>query len=481
MPDVDNELNCETSGESITVHSLGVTIPRERVLFAFASGRLGYDCISCNAQCCRGHGYELNVGPELDRQLQRSSALKFFLRPVDSNGTKYLVQNCPPGCFFLNDAGLCDIQARYGYDSKPETCRLFPFNNIRFVSGYLLVAPHSSLCPLRIVEPPTTSQQSSHAELFRELCRAGIKKAIQGEALVRSDVPDAVACERTITTVSERHLADDHYSTFAAAQVQATWGRPGAESGVEPATIDVMRRHMRLACKVLGADVDIASCVEPALTRTLVAATPVLRSIVRFPPDSAPADARLEPERIPYVLSALFVLLVLAKRTGMGEVTFQTVMRIWQTEWLLLALLSRLDQSVVWRADMSVVPPRDATSDQMSTFVAIAKALLPEGRRRPGRVLGELLCEILDSDGVDRIVWLRAVAPSLMAAIVPLGEAASCQAGYRKYRIAFERWIWRHLDDRILTAAIVSRLNQARAASARPRRHGRIAGTSAPG
>src|SRR2546422_9504145 len=107
-----------------------VQLPEDLVYFAFANGRFGYDCVACGAKCCGGHGYELGLGVELQAHIARAPAVRFFLDRCEAEAAShYHVRNCAPNCFFLNDQRMCGVQVEFGYASKPETCRLFPFNN----------------------------------------------------------------------------------------------------------------------------------------------------------------------------------------------------------------------------------------------------------------------------------------------------------------------------------------------------------------
>jgi hypothetical protein len=62
------------------------TIAAQNIYFAFASGRLSYDCKTCGSKCCRGFGYVSSIGPELRRQLEMRGALPLFISapPEDS-------------------------------------------------------------------------------------------------------------------------------------------------------------------------------------------------------------------------------------------------------------------------------------------------------------------------------------------------------------------------------------------------------------
>lgn len=97
--------------------------------------RLTYDCVRCNATCCRGHGFSLDASSqERDRVYERANLHIFSqVRHGNLSSRHDTITNCPPACFFLTEDGLCGIQLEHGYDQKPETCRLFPFNQFHIV------------------------------------------------------------------------------------------------------------------------------------------------------------------------------------------------------------------------------------------------------------------------------------------------------------------------------------------------------------
>jgi Fe-S-cluster containining protein len=139
-----------------------ISIQADHVYFAFPSGRLTYDCVSCGAKCCRGFGYEVFVDRDLQRQLGTRHALRFFLDPCEAGAADhYHARNLKPACFFLDEQNACSLHVQHGYDTKPETCRLFPFNQFNRVGDYLIVAPHPELCPLAILPPGERSDASS--------------------------------------------------------------------------------------------------------------------------------------------------------------------------------------------------------------------------------------------------------------------------------------------------------------------------------
>lgn len=150
----------------------GLTISDDTVYFAFADGCYSFDCVQCDAQCCRGHGYVVQGGREFDAHLLKSPNVRFFAERCDAEN-HYNAQNYRPACFFLTADGGCSIHRDWGYESKPHTCRLFPFNNIVRVGKYLVVAPHDSLCPLETMPVGTRSNASVYDVLLAELRRSG--------------------------------------------------------------------------------------------------------------------------------------------------------------------------------------------------------------------------------------------------------------------------------------------------------------------
>ena len=122
--------------------------PLRGVHFTFGSGRLAYDCASCGAQCCRGHGFLAREGAEVATLLNEAPELLVFLERGHSQRHYVDTRNLAPGCFFLDASSLCRLHAAHGEAAKPETCRLFPFNDVLTSDGALIVRPHMALCPL---------------------------------------------------------------------------------------------------------------------------------------------------------------------------------------------------------------------------------------------------------------------------------------------------------------------------------------------
>lgn len=210
---------------------------QDSVYFAFGSGRLRYDCVACNAQCCRGHGYTLAGAGETSAHLAESAAVRFFVNRCDAESNHLHVTNCAPACFFLDKAGLCRIQTKGGYSAKPETCRLFPFNEFLRVGSFLVVLPHPGLCPLEIIlEKESNSDCSEHGNLLEAMALSGIDTHVASVGLDIDDAAGAIAAERRIVALSDDYLMADDYLAFAAAQMHI---HSGGVSDSSVATTDL--------------------------------------------------------------------------------------------------------------------------------------------------------------------------------------------------------------------------------------------------
>lgn len=138
-----------------------------RFYFAFPDRAYHYDCSTCDALCCRGHGIGtaaketpglLAHYPELARTITKSGL-------AGSNFT-----NPTGGCFFLTADNLCQVEREYGREAKPGVCVLFPFNDFSRLGDVIVVRPHF-LCPLRLLPGRGAG---NHAELEKLLVSTGV-------------------------------------------------------------------------------------------------------------------------------------------------------------------------------------------------------------------------------------------------------------------------------------------------------------------
>jgi len=216
--------------------SATVTISRSNVYFAFGSGLLAYDCVSCGAKCCRGFSYK-SIASEPARQIDMRRALPVFVKPVPEHASsQHAIGNYAPGCFFLSNDGRCEIHAEHGYDAKPETCRLFPFNNLRRLGNHLIVAPHPSLCPLGVVAGDTRSPCSEYEELFDAMASQEIHGHVP-RCSAEGHPESVIADEREIVELSEQHLDCGDYVSFVKAQIRLHHTESNAAEAID-STVD---------------------------------------------------------------------------------------------------------------------------------------------------------------------------------------------------------------------------------------------------
>jgi Fe-S-cluster containining protein len=390
------------------------------VLFMFASGRFTYDCVRCNAKCCRGYGYGVEPGVPFQAQLSAAPAMWFFVEPVVAGkNDAYEVRNCPPGCFFLTGTGMCGIQAAHGYEAKPETCRLFPFNRFRRIGHNLLVTPHVGICPLEVLPAGRSSANSDHAQLLSIMGDHGIHMPIPDGVCGAGDVTRRLALEQQILENSEQYLEGRDYESFVAAQEIA--GRQldkdldpdSPQGGAVPSEFYILLEQ------VLGTSPEVKHRRDAALVRTLTASTPFLRTELLFPLSTAPRDHALHPAQVPDFLRALHWFAAFAQEAGLADVSFQALTTMFTDHRPLLTLLAHINVEMEWRPGDPVDASSKSTSEFQVRYLRIAEALLPSSRwvQKP---LGQLLIEHIDFEGLRRIDFLRFIARRLMGRIVPV-------------------------------------------------------------
>jgi hypothetical protein len=389
-------------------------IAPENVHFTFGNGRYTYDCVSCGSKCCRGFGYGTSVA-ELQDQLAKRPHLRFFVQGSDKGPTKQ-VRNCPPGCFFLSTDGLCGIQRDLGYDAKPETCRLFPFNDLRTVGQFLIVSPHPGLCPLGIASPGTRDSRSDHDQLLDAMRLRGIAASITKAACIHADIPSVMALERRIIDMSEDAIIGSRFLSLVSHQVDALNDSPALSSGRRTTTSPFA--FIEHCCAVLGCENPVSRPDLTDIDTLFIAMTPYLRRRLVFrdiEPGRTPAFG-ITLDRIPQYLAGWYLMAILSRLAGMQSVAYGTVLKIEETSKPLLLLLSHIDRYVTWTASANI-DVQAAKGDFSRPFIRIAKALLPSTQGREPRTLGDILVAHTPFEGVERVEFLRFLAQQLVTKI----------------------------------------------------------------
>ncbi|MBC8087075.1 MAG: YkgJ family cysteine cluster protein [Phycisphaerae bacterium] len=435
------------AGGAIDIHD-------DDVYFPFSSGRFAYDCVACNAKCCRGHGFLATVGAELATQLRLRPTLPLFLEPSTPEGAQYLMHNCAPGCFFLSSEGRCDIHASEGPAAKPETCRLFPFNDFLRVGRTLVVRPHGSLCPLQVTPPGVKSECSSHQALKEAMQRPGIFARIR-QAHATSD---AIAVERTIVHLSEQAAGCTNYLQLVAQMVDAQRSAMG-EAG-SAAFVPNVQRTIAFARQLLSTPSLSELENESEVCHTMMAMTPFLRSYFVFQVGEAPQATNenrvlpLAPIKIPFALLSVFLLAVTARQSGMRDITFQTISQLQRDFLSLVTMMADLDSVLVLREGVPVELRDFGRSPHAVALTRATRALLPTIQSKRRARLGDVLLEHAPGDPLLRGGFTKDIARIIVGKVVDLGEErrARHQGGWRaRSRSQVERWTLRYVDDQILS------------------------------
>lgn len=433
-------------------------VREEDLYFAFPDGALDYDCVECGAKCCRGHDYSLRAGDELLIQLQRRPNLRVFVESaVTARPNTYVVRNFSPACFFLDGDGRCNVHRIHGPESKPETCRLFPFNQFLRVGPGLVIMPHAGLCPLRVVQAGASSHRSSHALLAKEMSRSGIS----------TEVPQAITLDPDpmITIQRERqmlHLVNDYararrYREFFAAQVRVQGGPP-PEPGSE-------ERVLELICALLGTTTEVGDPDDPDLARVTIALTPYLRARVVFlPANHSEVRFYASSDRAPHIALATHILAALALDAGLGAVTYQGIVKLIEDFGSLLLLLAHVDCQVHWGPSVMLDLPMPQHPAFEMAFLRVARDLLPSRQRRSPRILAEVVNAAMDAiDSDERVAFLKAVADRLAGRVVPVRSQDRKLNTRPSLRSMVQRWGLDHLGDQLVGVAYArNRVEQSR-------------------
>lgn len=122
---------------------------RDRIYFTWPDGNLSYECRGCGA-CCKGLGIGLDAASgQVDELTGHYPDLIPFLR---KRGDTWTAFNPRGECWFIDPEGLCRIEVDHGRDTKPASCRLFPFNRIFRIGSWTIVDYNSVICPLHVVD-----------------------------------------------------------------------------------------------------------------------------------------------------------------------------------------------------------------------------------------------------------------------------------------------------------------------------------------
>jgi hypothetical protein len=261
------------------------------------------------------------------------------------------------------------------------------------------------------LKPPKVAAESSYHHLIEEMALAGITSRIPVAKPVERDLGALMEVEREIVRSSVRSLLNPDYIDFAAEQLSATQQVFGGPTPDRARARQDLLRYRAMLFRVLGLSEGVTSIDSETLARVMVATTPYLRSILAFPAERSGAFVNhLTLECIPRLMVALHTMMALALDAGMTEITFQSVSAVFGRDRRLLGLLALLDRGVSWHSDIAAPLEFPGDSETRARYLRILRRLVRGGRAADGAALGEILCEHLPDEGLDRVVFLRNLA-----------------------------------------------------------------------
>jgi Fe-S-cluster containining protein len=201
-----------------------VAIDPERVYFTWPDRVFSYECRGCGA-CCKGLGIGLDaVGGQTEALTAAYPQLIPFLR---RRGDAVTAFNPRDRCWFLADDGLCRVETDLGRAAKPASCRLFPFNRVFRIGGFVIVDYNSVICPLRADRAPTAA---CHAEVLAEM------EGIADPAIVSTNLPAQMPeIEGRELVERERPIAEACFAAAASGDLDAAWTAQGGGPSIDEA------------------------------------------------------------------------------------------------------------------------------------------------------------------------------------------------------------------------------------------------------
>ncbi len=420
------------------------------VVFLFEGGRLGYDCAGCQENCCRGNGYFVQAGHEMEVQREYYAHIDLFANrqlAISTVGSGCYVRNLKPRCFFSLDDGRCRIHVEHGLGSKPETCRLFPFNGLRVAGRFLLVSPHPRLCPLEVAKSGERAGESDYQYLFEQMALRGIMGSAEEVYSPAASIDDTIATERHVVSLAERYL-ERGFDEFVVSQLELSGTGCDLALRHELARSAYRRFRDRLR-DTLGVWPRLTEddCAE--IDRIIIAMTPILRSYLLFRPLAEKQPAAISPPQIVFAIVALRILCLLAAEADGSVITYQTVSTIFHDLRPFLLVLAHCDEAMTLRRDRAVELDIGLSGDSAAGYAALLKELVRHRDRVPVVSLGELIVGTTGPFSGLRDGGSHAICGSLIRSMIPVSDSRTT-AERRNLRCAIQHAVLRRIPSRHL-------------------------------
>lgn len=143
-------------------------ISQQDAVLHFSRG-LNFTCTSCG-KCCN-NDWDLPVSQAKAESIKSrdlyQEKLKDGYLPLKVNAEgKVILGRSPDGaCVFL-EGEWCELHSRYGADSKPAACQLFPFNLVQAPDGYHVSISFACPAALAGIGPPIETHREALTQLL---------------------------------------------------------------------------------------------------------------------------------------------------------------------------------------------------------------------------------------------------------------------------------------------------------------------------
>jgi len=345
------------------------------IYFPYLSGVFEYDCASCSAPCCRGAQLGIGRSRELVALLSISPALALCASPEFAGSPMPALQSPIDACWFLDQRTRCRLEWAVGRENKPASCRLFPFQQVRGCGEYLVVMPHF-LCPLVVADVPHAAGHTSHDEICLEMHRAGVPRDGHLRMPEPPDMPwhASIPLERRVRDLGARHLDDADYAEYAQEQEFVTYGVLG-----ETLAAGNVTRLRDAAVKLLSA----TNAPSMRTVRMLVALTPYLRL----------RGVEVPRRAMPYVLTALSVLLGALESIPGTRITLRSIVQLFEHRLPLLYVLGHLAETPRLQAGYSAEQLLRGLPHYSEVFMRLLKEVERNAERKQPRSLAHIIAE----------------------------------------------------------------------------------------
>jgi hypothetical protein len=348
--------------------------------FAFLDGAIGYDCVRCQARCCRGLGFALAPG-ELVPLVSRAPGVAPFLQ---LHATAVHAFDLTDGCWLLTADSRCSLELAHGRAAKPALCRLFPLRVGR--SGEdVVVELQLGACPLEdarglsagpgrtVLRHEPLATELADAELLAFAVELRLAPGAPADLLGR----EAAARDRTAGWLDASRIED----------------ALGGAADELTALTNEWRGYFGLVA-------DESAALAAEVARPFLLAVPGLRMNALTAP-GAPPWPRLE-RGLPARLAAAAFLAALSLRAGRAP-SLRAIAELWQNTWLVREALAR------WHEPLrpSEGEPPESTPPELGRAFARVRA----SERPLGEALGDAAAGLAPSL---RPLLLRLVSDRLL-------------------------------------------------------------------